>query len=667
MTNPTQGAAPMASTATPTKTPAAKPAGKLPAKRAPMKRGGKASLGTPPAAAGELALSDIDPSHWPNPRGDIDTTTDAFAEFVATIKAQGVLQPIIVGPALVAGGKHPLIAGWRRYAGAKAAGLKTIPVHQVAITDSRWRLLAAATENVGREPMSPLAEAQVLHDLMTQHKYKQVDAGKAIGMSERTARERLRLLKIAEAAPAAGEAIAKGEIPMDAAVQLQNVAEVAPALAAEIVSRVSAGLVDASELTKGDGVVDAIAAMTTRSGDYAEDQRLFARGVCAVDVSAQWSTLTGEELPLSDEQLERWKAVPPKESYQAGPPAFRLYGEIEGARAAGCLLTVKATDRWGREDESLYITDVEFLKPRLETHLAAMEADGVKRLAAAAKDKAAAAAATGKASAAGLSAAQKAEATKVRDKAARDKETAHHQNVILGERLAHGLDGAAGSVQAAQVLALIALDDAGGSVVASGARYCDPRHLTEETKKNGSVKRTYVADAGKVVNELRDEILAATTVAAAMAPVLRVLALARHADDQVVAPSNRGWFRMRGDNYGDDTAKAAPKLLDELVKDAGILTDLKPEAKRRAAAKPDAAAPTGDVAGPPAAAPAKRVPSARSGKVLELVTAEPGLTIPELAERLGIAQNYLYRILPELQKDGKVTKQDGRKWHPVAA
>jgi DNA-binding IclR family transcriptional regulator len=45
------------------------------------------------------------------------------------------------------------------------------------------------------------------------------------------------------------------------------------------------------------------------------------------------------------------------------------------------------------------------------------------------------------------------------------------------------------------------------------------------------------------------------------------------------------------------------------------------------------------------------------------VQAQPGITIPELAARMGIKQNYLYRVLPSLEEEGKVAKQ-GRGWHP---
>jgi sugar-specific transcriptional regulator TrmB len=52
----------------------------------------------------------------------------------------------------------------------------------------------------------------------------------------------------------------------------------------------------------------------------------------------------------------------------------------------------------------------------------------------------------------------------------------------------------------------------------------------------------------------------------------------------------------------------------------------------------------------------------RAIQAKELVRARPGITIPELAEAMGIKQNYLYRVMPDLEKRGEVTKS-GRGWH----
>jgi hypothetical protein len=52
----------------------------------------------------------------------------------------------------------------------------------------------------------------------------------------------------------------------------------------------------------------------------------------------------------------------------------------------------------------------------------------------------------------------------------------------------------------------------------------------------------------------------------------------------------------------------------------------------------------------------------RAAEALQIVTDNPGITIPEMAQKMGIQQNYLYRVLPGLEQDGKVHK-DGRGWH----
>jgi hypothetical protein len=85
---------------------------------------------------------------------------------------------------------------------------------------------------------------------------------------------------------------------------------------------------------------------------------------------------------------------------------------------------------------------------------------------------------------------------------------------------------------------------------------------------------------------------------------------------------------------------------------------------KRAAAKPKAAA-----ARKPGRPPAKRRAGRRKGsgtraaEALSFVQGQPGITIPELAAKMGIKQNYLYRVLPGLESEKKVQKKD-RGWYP---
>jgi ribosomal protein S25 len=75
------------------------------------------------------------------------------------------------------------------------------------------------------------------------------------------------------------------------------------------------------------------------------------------------------------------------------------------------------------------------------------------------------------------------------------------------------------------------------------------------------------------------------------------------------------------------------------------------------------AAPAAGRGGPRRKAGRRKGSGTRAAQALSFVTAQPGITIPELAARMGIKQNYLYRVLPTLEEEGKV-KKEGRGWHP---
>ena len=98
----------------------------------------------------------------------------------------------------------------------------------------------------------------------------------------------------------------------------------------------------------------------------------------------------------------------------------------------------------------------------------------------------------------------------------------------------------------------------------------------------------------------------------------------------------------------------------------------KSEAAAATAAAAQAEAPKAKAPRKPAGRRAKRRAGrpkgsgTRAAEALSLVQGQPGITIPELAGKMGINQNYLYRVLPGLQKEGKVRK-DGRGWQATAS
>ncbi|HEV7493546.1 hypothetical protein [Baekduia sp.] len=104
--------------------------------------------------------------------------------------------------------------------------------------------------------------------------------------------------------------------------------------------------------------------------------------------------------------------------------------------------------------------------------------------------------------------------------------------------------------------------------------------------------------------------------------------------------------------------EAAVSALDGVGNDAAVPT---PAPRRRSRASTGGAAPSGSSNGRRGR---PRGSGTRGKQALELVKANPGITIPEIAQKMGIQQNYLYRVLPGLQKEGLIRKE-GRGWHAM--
>lgn len=82
----------------------------------------------------------------------------------------------------------------------------------------------------------------------------------------------------------------------------------------------------------------------------------------------------------------------------------------------------------------------------------------------------------------------------------------------------------------------------------------------------------------------------------------------------------------------------------------------------KAATAAAAATTTTEAAAPKRRAGRRKGSGTRAAQALQFVSAQPGITIPELAAKMGIKQNYLYRVLPGLEQEKKIKKQ-GRGWH----
>jgi ParB family transcriptional regulator, chromosome partitioning protein len=120
-------------------------------------------------------------------------------ELAESIKSQGVMQPILVRPVGTAGdgGGYEIIAGERRFRAAKLAGLDEVPVLVKPVSDESAAVMALI-ENIQREDLNPLEEAQGLQRLVGEFKLTHEQAAQAVGRSRSAASNLLRLLQLAE-------------------------------------------------------------------------------------------------------------------------------------------------------------------------------------------------------------------------------------------------------------------------------------------------------------------------------------------------------------------------------------------------------------------------------------------------------------------------------------
>ena len=119
--------------------------------------------------------------------------------------------------------------------------------------------------------------------------------------------------------------------------------------------------------------------------------------------------------------------------------------------------------------------------------------------------------------------------------------------------------------------------------------------------------------------------------------------------------------------FVDRTVAEIDSRLEELKAELAKLQSARSALTRRTPGHP---AGTDLMNGGRAARRARRSRERRNGtrgdQALALVRERPGITIPEIASSLGTEPNYLYRVMPNLVKDGKV-RRDGQGWHPVDA
>jgi len=177
------------------------------AKRKSLGRGLDALLSTaaqggPPRAEDALRELPVDLLQRGRYQPRIDMREETLAELAESIRAQGIVQPIVVRPLAGGGGngatRYEIIAGERRWRAAQMAGLDSIPAVVKDIPDEA-AVAVALIENIQREDLNPLEEARSLKTLIEDFQMTHAQAADAVGRSRVTVSNLLRLLELPDA------------------------------------------------------------------------------------------------------------------------------------------------------------------------------------------------------------------------------------------------------------------------------------------------------------------------------------------------------------------------------------------------------------------------------------------------------------------------------------
>ena len=137
-----------------------------------------------------LNISEIEPNRS-QPRKEFDE--QALSELADSISKHGLLQPLLVRPLALGG--YEIVAGERRYRACRMAGITEVPVIIRELTESETMELALI-ENLQREDLTPLEEAEGYQALMSEHGMTQEEVAQSVGKSRPAVANALRLIKL---------------------------------------------------------------------------------------------------------------------------------------------------------------------------------------------------------------------------------------------------------------------------------------------------------------------------------------------------------------------------------------------------------------------------------------------------------------------------------------
>ena len=474
-----------------------------------------------------VSLSRITPREDFNPRGPRDP--ERFGQLVASVRADGVLQPLLVTPDGEDDGLR-LIAGEGRWLAAGEAGQTEVPVYVVEVDERTGGLELAMAENLARQDLDPVQEAHGYARLRAAGLTKKGIAER-LGIAQKRVTERLEILKLpAELYPR----IASGQIPPAAIKPLVSLERIHPGLAACAAGRVDAPATHPWEqpLSWTDLVSDPVGVLL--SGSDADGSELpagvydFSEPVpigqfsLSDKSSAELEELSGliggaqEEFQVrfGREALDRAAALKAAHPAKSGWAHLLVGQDIADELAADYIHACVRNQRQTAERTTAVSAEGGAADPDAEVPPSEDQAREQRRA--------------------------------DREQAEREREHAVAHNAQLGAALFKHL--ARLKVDADVLKVLTAVDVAGDieGVAARGARYAFPGWSTQVTQRGGKVKVEYL-DKTQAGAKAREFVACGESMAEIAGRLFCLIAAARYADERAVARSNRSmsWLNVR--------------------------------------------------------------------------------------------------------------------------
>ena len=247
-----------------------------------------------PATPSSLPLTRLRAGKY-QPRTRMDE--GSLYELAESIKSQGVMQPVLVRPLAGAGaGDYEIIAGERRFRAAKLAGLDSVPVLVKAVPDEAAAVMALI-ENIQREDLNPLEEAQGLQRLVSEFRLTHEQAAQAVGRSRSAASNLLRLLNLAEPVQ---QMLLAGDIDMGHARALLALPSARQVMAAQEIGAKKLSVREAERLVarqarEAEAPARSKAAKAKPRDITRLEERLADRLTAAVDIRIKRRTSRGEQ------------------------------------------------------------------------------------------------------------------------------------------------------------------------------------------------------------------------------------------------------------------------------------------------------------------------------------------------------------------------------------